>query len=154
LSCREVRGLQWAEDAIDVMKEVSAYVGKVTGGSLRKGQVVVNEDVCPCQTRVRGCGWQVVGVTGSHSVLLWQYVVTGWYGVGGGFESVRGCDVISGQGLICEVRDSLSAAQKMGGELVQPIGRASGNATRGWSEAGVGKANPRSGMCRGARWMR
>jgi len=45
------------------------------------------------------------------------------------------------------------AAQKMGGELVQPIGRASGNATRGWSEASVGKATPRSGMCRGARWM-
>jgi len=96
------------------MKEVSAYVGKVTGVSLRKGQVVVNEDVCPCQARVRGCGRQVVGVTGSHSVLLWQYVVTGWYGVGGGFESVRGCNVVSGQGLICEVHDSLSGCAKDG----------------------------------------
>jgi len=39
-------------------------------------------------------------------------------------------------------------AQKIGGELVQPIGRASGNIMRGWSEFGVGNAMPSRGYAR------
>jgi len=45
----------------------------------------------------------------------------------------------------------LVAVQKMGGELVQPIGSASGNAISGLSDADVGKTTPNSGMCLGAR---
>jgi len=46
------------------------------------------------------------------------------------------------------------AAQKSGGELVQPIGNASGNATKAACPGGMGKATPSKGMWRGARKIR
>jgi len=45
------------------------------------------------------------------------------------------------------------AVQKSGGELVQPIGRASGKAISGGWPCWVGNVTPKAGMCLGARWI-
>jgi hypothetical protein len=46
------------------------------------------------------------------------------------------------------------AAENMGGELVQPIGKTSGKATRGSSPSATGNTTPRRGISSIARLIR